>query len=492
MGRSSFVLVAALSLALPYAASAQLRTQVVATGLRNPLAVVVDPVDDERLFVVEQTGLIRIVRGGSVEPSPFLDLRNEISNGGERGLLGLAFSPDLESRRFFVNFTNRNGDTVIARFRRDRDNAQAVEPDSRFDLQWPDARRFIAQPFSNHNGGHLVFGPDGYLYIGMGDGGSGGDPMNHAQNPQSLLGKMLRIAVAVADEDDRGYRVPEDNPFVDGDPIAALGEIWAFGLRNPWQFSFDDWTRGGVAALLIADVGQDRREEINFEPRGAAGRNYGWKLREGRQQYDGRARAAYLPLAEPIHDYSHDVGRSITGGGVYRGSRLDPSHNGRYFYADFTEGRVFSIALHLDDAGEARAEDEQEHTEALGGRQTLGLISAFGVDRDGELLILNYAAGTILRVVPDQATLPEAPETSMRVDGNLVTMTFAPTSRGVVAVSRVIEIVHTDGRVTSHATGDRAGARVALRPGECVRVRGRSRHGLGPPTVPTCLPIPGK
>jgi glucose/arabinose dehydrogenase len=381
--------------------SAQLRLETVASGFSLPLGVVADPADATTLFVVEQTGLIRVVQDGRINTRPFLDLRGQISTGGERGLLGLAFSPHVESQRFFVNFTNRDGDTVIARFRRSAANPLAADDSSRLDLVWPNGRRYIEQPFSNHNGGHLAFGPDGYLYVGMGDGGSGGDPMNHAQNPQSLLGKMLRVDVSVEDTDPRGYRIPEDNPFVDREPVSALGEIWAFGLRNPWQFSFDDEARGGVGALMIGDVGQNAREEINFQPRGAGGRNYGWRLREGRTAYDGRTPAAYEPLTEPIHDYDHNVGSSITGGYIYRGTRLGAAFNGRYFYADFVEGRVFSIGLHLDDRGEARADDEREHTGELGGQSTLGTVSAFGMDSNGELLLLNYSAGRLLRIIAD-------------------------------------------------------------------------------------------
>jgi len=395
MSRSRILVFAALVF-YPAIAAGQLRSEVIATGLRNPVGVVADPTDANVLFVIEQNGLIRVVRDGRVLTEPFLDLRNEISAGGERGLLGLAFSPEPESRRFFVNFTNRNGDTVVARFRRSAGDPLAADMRSRRDLLWPDGRRYIAQPFSNHNGGHLAFGPDGYLYIGMGDGGSGGDPFNNAQNPQTLLGKMLRLDVAVDDEDPRGYRVPEDNPFVDGEPVRALHEIWAFGLRNPWKYTFDPVT----GAMVIADVGQNAREEINFEPRGAGGRNYGWRLREGRRPHDGRTPPAYAPLTEPIHDYDRSLGASITGGFIYRGAALDPMYNGRYFYADFVEGRVFSIGLHLDDAGEATADDEREHTSALGGGQTLGLISAFGADANAELLIVNWSAGTILRIVP--------------------------------------------------------------------------------------------
>ena len=386
-------------LSFPLSAVGQLRSQVVVTGLSNPVAFVVDPGDPSTFYVVEQRGTIRLVRDHAVSETPFLDLRASISAGGERGLLGLAFPPDaVESRRLYVNFTNLDGDTVVARFTRRADGQ--VDPTSRFDLQWPDGRRLIPQPFSNHNGGHLAFGSDGYLYIGMGDGGSGGDPMHHAQNPNSLLGKMLRIDVNVPDSDPRGYRIPEDNPFLDRQPIAALPEIWAFGLRNPWRYSFDDWMRGGTGALVIADVGQTAREEVNWEPRGSGGRNYGWRLREGRQGYDNRLPAAYLPLTEPMHDYPRSEGMSITGGYVYRGAALDPMFNGRYFFADFVAGRVYSIGLHLDERQEAIAGDHLELTQLLGGTSELGLISSFGVDAEGELYIVSYSRGRVLKIVP--------------------------------------------------------------------------------------------
>jgi glucose/arabinose dehydrogenase len=388
-----------LLLSFPPAALAQLRTQVVAQGLTNPVAFIVDPGDPSTFYVVEQRGTIRTVRNGEVAPALFLDLRSSISAGGERGLLGMAFAPDGgQSRRFFVNFTNQDGHTVVARFTRRSDGD--VDAASRFDLQWPDGRRFIEQPFSNHNGGHLAFGPDGFLYIGMGDGGSGGDPMHFAQNPNSLLGKMLRLDVNVPDTDPRGYRIPDDNPFLDRQPIAALGEIWAFGLRNPWRYSFDDWTRGGTGALVIADVGQTAREEVNWEPRGMGGRNYGWRLREGRQNYDIRQPAAYGPLTEPVFDYPRSEGQSITGGYVYRGRALDPMFNGRYFFADYVAGRVYCIGLHLDDRQEATAADRVELTQLLGGTSELGLISAFGVDAEGELYIVSYTRGRIVKIVP--------------------------------------------------------------------------------------------
>jgi glucose/arabinose dehydrogenase len=398
---------AGLLIGLPAIAQAQLRAQIVAAGLTNPVALVADPADPSTFYVVEQRGTIRTLRDDGVSPAVFLDIRSAISAGGERGLLGLAFPPALSevegpdaasSGRLFVNFTNPGGDTVVARYTRDA-NGGVIES-SRFDLVWPDGRSFIEQPFSNHNGGHLAFGPDGYLYIGLGDGGSGGDPLHHAQNPDTLLGKMLRIDVSVPDGDPRGYRVPADNPFVDRSPIAALPEIWAFGLRNPWRYSFDDWTRGGTGALVIADVGQTSREEVNWEPRGAGGRNYGWRLREGRAGYDQRQPAAYLPLIEPIHEYPRSDGRSITGGFVYRGDALPAMFNGRYFFADYVAGRVYSIGLALDEHQEATAVDLLELTQMLGGVSELGLISSFGVDARGELFLVSYSRGRIFKIVP--------------------------------------------------------------------------------------------
>ena len=399
MRRARVAVILVFLLSFPIHGAAQIRSQVVATGLSNPVAFVLDPGDPSTFYVVEQRGTIRTVRDNSVSSAFFLDLRGSLASGGERGLLGMAFPPDaVETRRFYVTFTNLDGHIVVARFTRRADGQ--VDPNSRFDLMWPDGRRFITHPFSNHNGGHLAFGPDGYLYIGTGDGGSGGDPMHLAQNPNSLLGKMLRIDVNVPDHDSRGYRIPEDNPFLDRQPIAALGEIWAFGLRNPWRYSFDDWTRGGTAALVIADVGQDQREEVNWEPRAMGGRNYGWRLREARRNYDLRQPAAYLPLTEPIHEYLRTEGMSITGGYVYRGSALDPMFNGRYFFADFVAGRVYTIGLALDEHQEATAVDMLELTQLLGGTQELGMISSFGVDADGELYIVSHSRGRILKIIP--------------------------------------------------------------------------------------------
>jgi glucose/arabinose dehydrogenase len=395
-----FIFVFLLASAIP--ARAQLQGQVYASGFQSPVAFVQDPTDRAVQFVVQQTGRIRVVRNGTVLPTDFLNLTSVIACCGERGLLGIAFAPDYASSgRFFVNFTNVNGDTVIARFIRSSDPLLA-DASSRFDLQLDGSRRVIDQPFSNHNGGNLVFGSDGYLYIGLGDGGSGNDPDHRAQDPSELLGKMLRIDINVPDSNSFGYRIPQDNPFLAGHP--ARDEIWAFGLRNPWRYSFDDVTRGGTGALIIGDVGQNAREEIDYEPRGAGGRNYGWRNFEGTRE-NVTSRPLFSNPTPPIFEYGRGDGVSVTGGFVYRGTRLGAAFRGRYFFADYS-GRVWSLALTIDGAGEARASDRREHTAELGGGSVLGFISSFGVDADGELYIVNHSNGRIVRITAPLVTPP--------------------------------------------------------------------------------------
>ena len=377
---------------------AQLRSRVYASGFTTPLAFVQDPTDRDVQFVVQQDGRIRVVRSGAIVRD-FLDLRADALAGSEQGLLGLAFPPDAEtSRRVFVNFTDRAGNTVVARFRRASDPLVG-DAASRFDLRWNGAAgaASIFQPFANHNGGNLVFGPDGYLYIGLGDGGSGDDPGHRAQTGSELLGKMLRIDVSVGDTDAIGYRVPPDNPFVG---TANRPEIWAFGLRNPWRYSFDDPLNGGTGAMLIGDVGQNRWEEVDYEPAGRGGRNYGWRNREGAHDNVTSRPPAFLPLVDPIHEYDHSVGASITGGYVYRGSALGSTYRGRYFFADYVSGRIWSLGFTIDPATrEARASNVTEHTAELGGTSVTGNISAFGVDADGELYILNHSGGRIVKII---------------------------------------------------------------------------------------------
>ena len=391
-------------------AQSGLQARVYVTGLSSPVAFVQDPTSATTQFVVEQGGRIRVVQSGTLLPTDFLDLGGSISSGGERGLLGMAISPDYAtSGRFYVDFTNPSGHTVIARFV--RSSPTAADPASRFDLRWPSGLRYIIQPYSNHNAGNLAFGPDGDLYIGMGDGGSGNDPENRAQNPAELLGKMLRIDVNVPDSDPNGYVVPPSNPFVSGGPAGVLREIWSFGLRNPWRYSFDPTSLGGTGALVIADVGQGAWEEVDYEPAGRGGRNYGWRYREGAHDAVTSIPPAYLPLVDPIHEYSHSVGQSITGGFVYRGSAL-PSMRGRYFFADYVQGRVFSIGLTIDPStGEATASARTDHTAELGGGPVLGNISSFGIDSRGELYVVNHTGGTIVQITGGKP----APPTNLRI-----------------------------------------------------------------------------
>jgi glucose/arabinose dehydrogenase len=385
---------------------AQLQGQTYASGFQSPLGFVQDPTDRSVQFVVEQTGRIRVVRNGTTLGTDFLNVASSISCCGERGLLGLAFAPDYAlSRRLYINFTNVAGDTVVVRFTRSS-NPLVADSASRFDLQLDRPRKFVSQPFSNHNGGHLAFGPDGYLYIGLGDGGSGNDPDHRAQNPNELLGKMLRIDVNVPDSDTFGYRIPPDNPFRG----VARDEIWAFGLRNPWRYTFDDIARGGTGALVIGDVGQNNREEIDYEPPRAGGRNYGWRNREG-TRVNVTSRPLFSPPrdpTDPIFEYGRGDGISVTGGFVYRGTRLGSAYRGRYFFADYS-GRVWSLALAIDASGEARASDRREHTTELGGSAVLGSISSFGVDADGEIYVVNYSAGRIVRITAPVTIAPSTP-----------------------------------------------------------------------------------
>ncbi len=301
-------------------------------GFTDPLNL--QHVNDDRLFVVEQGGRIKIIQGdGTVNPVPFLDISGQISSGNERGLLGLAFHPDYANNGyFFVNYTNPNGDTQVSRFSVDAGNPDLADENSELPIIG------YTQPFSNHNGGNLAFGPDGYLYISSGDGGSGGDPGNRAQNINLLLGKLLRIDV---DNPSGGnnYGIPADNPFI-GNPNARE-EIWAYGLRNPWRFSFD-FTENNI---WIGDVGQGDVEEIDREPTSAAGLNYGWRCYEGSQPFNTSGCPPAGDLTFPFAEYSSSSGSgncSITGGYVYRGTTyLDIE--GLYFYADYCSGLIGTV-----------------------------------------------------------------------------------------------------------------------------------------------------
>jgi glucose/arabinose dehydrogenase len=398
----------------PIDAQSSLKSRVHATGLGAPVGFVQDPTSNSRQFVLEQGGRIRVLQSGVVQPTDFLNLISAVTSGGERGLLGMAMAPDYASSgRFYVNFTDLAGNTVIARFLRSS-NPAIADPSSRFDLVWPSGLRYIPQPYPNHNAGNLAFGPDGYLYIALGDGGSGNDPENRSQNPAELLGKVLRIDVNVPLNHATGYVVPSTNPFVSSGPAGVLKEIWSFGLRNPWRYSFDMPSRGGTGALIIADVGQGAWEEIDYEPAGRSGRNYGWRVREGAHPNVTSPPPVYVPatgLTDPIYEYSHAVGQSITGGFVYRGSVL-PTFRGRYFFADYVQGRVWSLGLIINPStGEATAGDLIDHTADLGGSPVIGNISSFGLDSAGELYIVNHTGGTIVQIIAGNP----GPPTNLRI-----------------------------------------------------------------------------
>lgn len=345
----------------------QITTQLLYTGLGSVTTVTNAGDGSNRLFLVQQAGRIRIAKGGTLLPTPFLDVSARISCCGERGLLGLAFSPGYASKgTFYVNYTNVQGDTTVSRFR------VSANPDVA-DAASEEKLLVIAQPYANHNGGNLVFGPDGYLYVGMGDGGSGGDPQNRAQNPQELLGKMLRIDV---ESGARPYAVPASNPFVGN--AAYKQEIWALGLRNPWRFSFDRLTKD----LYIADVGQNTYEEVDVQPASSrGGENYGWRVMEGLHCY-GASTCNQTNLVKPVVEYDHGQGCSITGGFVYRGKKYSRLW-GLYLYGDYCSGRIW--ALRQDGAA------WQSH-EIL--KTSFG-ITTFGEDEAGELYVADDKTGAV-------------------------------------------------------------------------------------------------
>ena len=293
-------------------------------GLSNPVGI---EFLGDRMYIIEQGGKIKMADNGELLPNIYLNLSTQISMGGEQGLLGLAFDPDFETNfTLYVNYTNQAGNTVIASFLSDEDNLFV-------DINSQNILLTINQPFSNHNGGQIAFGPDGYLYIGMGDGGSGGDPGDRAQNHQLLLGKMLRIDVT-AD----GYTIPPTNPFADDD--FTLDEIWAIGVRNPWRFSFDQQT----GDLWMGDVGQVQWEEINFQSADSTGgENYGWRCYEGFHVFNDDDCGDPSNYDFPVFEYSHSNGNcSVTGGYVYRGSDSELL-NGVYLFIDFCSGNMWGI-----------------------------------------------------------------------------------------------------------------------------------------------------
>ena len=354
----------------------------IATGLADPLGVVDAGDSSGRLFIVLQGGQVVILANGNVLDTPFLDIRERVRSGDERGLLGLVFHPQFQANGFFyVNYTDLQGHTVISRF---QVSSVANIADNQSEL----ILLTIEQPFANHNGGQIQFGPDEFLYIGTGDGGAGGDPQNRAQNLGDLLGKMLRIDVNGDDfptDPERNYTIPANNPFINNP--GALNEIWAYGLRNPWRFSFDHLT----GALFIGDVGQGVWEEIDRQPlTSSGGENYGWRSMEGKHCFNPEENCPLDGLTLPIVEYPHNLdneflGCAVIGGYQYRGMAI-PQLFGMYIYGDFCSGKIWA-------AHESNGEWE---TEILldSGR----LITSFGEDQNGSLFVSDAGTGSILRM----------------------------------------------------------------------------------------------
>lgn len=343
----------------------QYRWAPVVDGLTQPVGLTTAGDGSGRLFIIEQPGRIRVVEDGGLRSQPFLDIRDRVGDSGnEQGLLGLAFHPDYRNNGyFFVNYTDNNGDTVVSRFtvsgNRNEADAGTESPVLTFN-----------QPYRNHNGGHLLFGPDEYLWISTGDGGSGGDPEDNAQNLGNLLGKLLRIQV-----DELPYTIPEGNPFGN--------EIWAFGLRNPWRFTFDPATKD----LYIADVGQNQWEEVDYLPaRATAGANFGWDYLEGSHPFEGTP-PADAELVGPVAEYSHSQGCSVSGGAVYRGSI--PAWQGVYLYGDYCSGLVWGLLK----VGEDTWQNELLF-------DTNSRISAISQDERGEVYLLDIR-GTVYRLTEE-------------------------------------------------------------------------------------------
>jgi glucose/arabinose dehydrogenase len=340
---------------------AQIKLQRIVQGLTAPVLALELPLAPRTLLVVEQQGIVRIVKRGKILPQLFLDFSKKVSKGSEQGLLGMAFDPNFRKNGLvYVSYTRRDGTSVLSSLRVGSRNPERVLARSEV------VRLTIPQPFENHNGGHILFGPDGYLYLGMGDGGSGGDPQNNAQTLSNLLGKIVRIDLSVP----KGYRIPPDNPFVSVQGVRP--EIYIYGVRNPWRFSFDAVSR----RLFIGDVGQNEEEEISI---GEKGDNLGWRLKEGSRCYLPAVNCDQGGLRDPIVTYSHREGQSITGGFVYRG-KLVPSLTGKYLFADFSSGVIFT------------ATEQNDGSWVRGPLLESGKsISSFAQRSSGELLIIDYS-----------------------------------------------------------------------------------------------------
>ncbi len=363
----------------PGATPAELTLTVLVDGLESPVDIAIRPSDPTAMYVVEQLGRIAVVREGAVRAVPFLEIAERVIAGGERGMLGLAFHPDVADDRLFVYYTDQRANQVVASFRAPAGPDEVVDPASQQILLVMDDR------FPNHNGGGLAFGPDGYLYISTGDGGGAGDPLGSGRDLSSPLGKILRIDIDAGADGDRPYGIPTDNPYAD-DP-AARPETWLSGLRNPWRIRFDPET----GDLWIGDVGQGSWEEVDVARAGVGGLDFGWNVMEGTHCFAPDSGCDPAGLTLPVTEYGHDLGCSITGGTVYRGSAW-PALTGAYVFSDYCSGRFWSIR--------ADAVGTVEPAVVLESGRS---ISAIAVDGSGELVATDLAAGELLRIsAPDR------------------------------------------------------------------------------------------
>ncbi|HRF59815.1 MAG TPA: PQQ-dependent sugar dehydrogenase [Fimbriimonadaceae bacterium] len=377
MSRTIFI---SVGLMLAGVATAQLSSQLVASGLSRPVSTAFPPDETNRIFIVEQRvgattdGRIRIVKNGVLLATPFITISG-IGIGGEQGVLGITFHPNYATNGFFyVNFVNSAGTTVIRRYTASPPTADTASTTTGFDIA------LISQPYENHNGGTIHFGADGYLYIGNGDGGSGNDPQNRAQSLTSELGKFLRVDVnsdGFPGDSTRNYAIPPANPFVGGSTVDDA--IWSYGWRNPWKWSFDPVRNNGFGGMVVMDVGQDTMEEVNYEPPATPGLNYGWRVFEG--TFNTGLGGGTPPFVAPIAEYPHPEGCSISGGLIYRGVRLGTAFYGRAVYSDFCGAFVRSVGLNFNPDGTATPGTIIDHGFSLGTQ-----VAAVDADPNGEIL----------------------------------------------------------------------------------------------------------
>ncbi|WP_188463057.1 PQQ-dependent sugar dehydrogenase [Bizionia arctica] len=417
--------------------SQEIELDLFATGFSSPVSV--KNAGDSRLFVVERGGLIKIVNSdGSINSTPFLDIDARVQSGSERGLLGLAFHPQYATNGFFfVNYIDNNGDTVVSRFLANPTDANTVSPTTEVILL------NVEQPYGNHNGGDLAFGNDGFLYIGLGDGGSGGDPEDRGQNLNTLLGKMLRIDV---DNTDTGlnYAIPSNNPFPSTAEPNALPEIWAYGLRNPWRFSFDRQTHD----LWIADVGQSQIEEINMVALDQAGLNYGWRCYEGDQIYNtsGNCPDDISELTFPISQYTHSSSGnfkcSITGGYRYRGT-AQPNFVGYYFFADYCSNEIGILKYNNDTWN-------MTFTDPFNGNGW----TAFGEDQNGELYIAGIDSGSVFKIIDTNLSISENMLFDIKIYPNPASGSFTIETNNPQVLIETINIYNLQGKLIKSITNN--------------------------------------